>query len=438
MTLFHSLPCFQHMPRFACQSGSTVAALGLGPLAAGIMAFGAATPLTHAGSCMYEVVATLQGPACAEEVGTPAAIPWAINDNNEVVGYYNICGVGSRRAFYWSQETGVVTLTFPFAIHESRAYDISDNGWIVGMVNLVGDPFGNIGFVMRPDGSGLQLIPPLPGGSIVDALAVNDAPKAVGYSNGLGEVHDAFLWSGALPVSLERTLGAEYSLAYRITSADVVCGFAGPSTLFDHHAFLWDGISVTDLGVMPGAITGAAKSVNNKGEAAIEGMISYSPPPVIYHGYFYSGGRLTQIIPPDPSLSVRVYDLNDSGVVVGKVVSPAPTFDFGFTWRNGEFTTLASSVIGVTVEHVGSAYGINNSGWIVVMAEFKGPIIGGVGAVLRPVATPGDLSGDGDVDGIDLAMLLAAWGSDDPQADLDGDGHVNGIDLALLLGLWTP
>jgi hypothetical protein len=50
-------------------------------------------------------------------------------------------------------------------------------------------------------------------------------------------------------------------------------------------------------------------------------------------------------------------------------------------------------------------------------------------------ALAGDLDGDGIVAGIDLAILLSAWGS--PSADLDGDGTTNGIDLTILLGSWT-
>lgn len=48
----------------------------------------------------------------------------------------------------------------------------------------------------------------------------------------------------------------------------------------------------------------------------------------------------------------------------------------------------------------------------------------------------GDLNGDGRVDGADLAELLGAWRSSDPNADLNGDGIVDGRDLAELLGNW--
>ena len=49
---------------------------------------------------------------------------------------------------------------------------------------------------------------------------------------------------------------------------------------------------------------------------------------------------------------------------------------------------------------------------------------------------PADLSRDGVVNGGDLAILLAAWGS--PSGDISGDGNTNGSDLAILLAAWGP
>ena len=56
---------------------------------------------------------------------------------------------------------------------------------------------------------------------------------------------------------------------------------------------------------------------------------------------------------------------------------------------------------------------------------------------LGPTAPPcpEDLSGDGAVDGIDLGVLLGAWGQPG-AADLNGDGFVDGQDLGILLGNW--
>ena len=49
---------------------------------------------------------------------------------------------------------------------------------------------------------------------------------------------------------------------------------------------------------------------------------------------------------------------------------------------------------------------------------------------------PADFDSSGGVDGTDLAILLAAWGS--PGGDVTGDGTTNGADLAVLLAAWGP
>ena len=49
-------------------------------------------------------------------------------------------------------------------------------------------------------------------------------------------------------------------------------------------------------------------------------------------------------------------------------------------------------------------------------------------------ACPADFNGDLAVDGSDLAILLAAWGTS--GADLTGDGNTDGSDLAVLLAAW--
>lgn len=65
-------------------------------------------------------------------------------------------------------------------------------------------------------------------------------------------------------------------------------------------------------------------------------------------------------------------------------------------------------------------------------------IIGLSGVEFSP---PGDLNGDGIVDGADLALVLAAWGDCEVlgacPADLNFDGTVDAADLGLLLANWT-
>lgn len=53
---------------------------------------------------------------------------------------------------------------------------------------------------------------------------------------------------------------------------------------------------------------------------------------------------------------------------------------------------------------------------------------------------PGDISGNGAVDGVDLSVLLGVWGTDGSggefDADVTNDGIVNGADLTIILGGW--
>lgn len=54
---------------------------------------------------------------------------------------------------------------------------------------------------------------------------------------------------------------------------------------------------------------------------------------------------------------------------------------------------------------------------------------------------PGDITGNGSVTGIDLAAVLAAWGTDGQSkfdCDVNDDGTVDGNDLAIVLSSWGP
>ncbi len=50
---------------------------------------------------------------------------------------------------------------------------------------------------------------------------------------------------------------------------------------------------------------------------------------------------------------------------------------------------------------------------------------------------PADLNHDGLVDGSDLTVVIAAWGTADATADINDDGTVDGIDLTIILSGWT-
>ena len=62
-----------------------------------------------------------------------------------------------------------------------------------------------------------------------------------------------------------------------------------------------------------------------------------------------------------------------------------------------------------------------------------------VSDVCEDCPIPGDINLDRSVGGVDLAILLSAWGTDGAgqyQTDVVTDGVVNGHDLGVVLGNW--
>jgi len=64
-------------------------------------------------------------------------------------------------------------------------------------------------------------------------------------------------------------------------------------------------------------------------------------------------------------------------------------------------------------------------------------------AAMQPGHGPGDVDGNGIVDGLDLTAVLTAWETRpgdplwNPAADLDGNGIINGLDLTEVISNWT-
>ncbi|MDG2030452.1 MAG: endonuclease/exonuclease/phosphatase family protein [Phycisphaerales bacterium] len=120
--------------------------------------------------------------------------------------------------------------------------------------------------------------------------------------------------------------------------------------------------------------------------------------------------------------------------------------DFGWYWPGRlDFTILSDSVLEVgtrvTIEtdrmspEKRSEYGLFAAD---SACSDHRPLV----TDLRVPGCPGDLDGNGRVDGGDLSILLSDWGDcDDPDecvADLNADAVINGGDLSIILGFWGP
>lgn len=107
----------------------------------------------------------------------------------------------------------------------------------------------------------------------------------------------------------------------------------------------------------------------------------------------------TQPVPPPPPLVNQPFDLP----------TVLPSGGVAHLLING---TFSEGTIGTTVS-----------------ASLRAPGV--------PVPVLGDLNGDGIVNGLDLGLMLSAWGSNGGPADLNNDGIVNGLDLGIQLSNWT-
>ncbi len=148
-----------------------------------------------------------------------------------------------------------------------------------------------------------------------------------------------------------------------------------------------------------------AIAVNQKGHAAVV----YTMSSTVDYPSLEVAGR----VPGDP--------LGTLGSPTQLAISSAvPVGDNAYRW--GDYFDAAVDPSDDDVFWVvGQVY--TSSGWLTEVSSFS-------------IALVGDFNLDGVVDGADLTILLAAWGTDDVLVDLNGDGQVNGNDLTILLGNW--
>ena len=132
------------------------------------------------------------------------------------------------------------------------------------------------------------------------------------------------------------------------------------------------------------------------------------------------------------------FDIKEHFISIGAALLPA----YWLCWRRPrteEPYRLRAALTAIQSNFAGGASeNLVHDGRFVISISITGK---SQGVFAGKLPSPADLDGDDDVDGIDLAMLLAAWGAcatDDCLADLDASSNVNGADVAMLLNCWNP
>jgi probable HAF family extracellular repeat protein len=262
-------------------------------------------------------------------------IPAAINNLGQVAG-------GTSSAFLW--HNGQFTY-LGFGDHDSsKAYDINDNGVIVGGMGgylVYGDEIPPTHAFRWSDGVMSEI-----GGPNTLAVAVNNPGQIVGYRatpNGSvallwenGTQHDLndFLPAGS---NVHLTLAQDINNHGQIVARGTVNGQGRRFVLTDDDGIYANGgAALTDLGTLD---INAASRINNAGQ-------------VTGGRYLFSGGNVT-------NLGFFAYDINDAGSIVGTLSQRA------YLWKNGQTTDLNTLIDPGAGWTLMFADGINDLGQIV-------------------------------------------------------------------------
>ncbi|MHC4833699.1 MAG: GC-type dockerin domain-anchored protein [Planctomycetota bacterium] len=337
-----------------------------------------------------------------------------------------VVGTTPAEYFYWTAKTGVVLIggTAPGSGVGGQA-KISDDG--SRMVGTALDP-----------ATGLQAM------SVYEFETGTWTPLGgIGSSSG-GETSSAWGISGdgSPPEDLGSTVKGRSSRANDCDEdGSVVVGWQDAPSGTRQGAIWVDGVQ-SILTSTAGGVLGEAGDCSADGTWVV-GSGNFS---TNFNAWRWSAETGGVVIGTPPSFGWRgasVAISADGDTVVG-FYRPFPgpaTFGRGFIWFEEEgqqdltdFAIAAGIDIPADVV-LALPLGMSPDGNTIVGIARGGS--GTFGFRLRFEAEcPADLDGDGEVGGSDLAVLLAAWGTDDPEADLSGDGSVGGDDLAILLAAW--
>lgn len=175
----------------------------------------------------------------------------------------------------------------------------------------------------------------LPGNTVSEAYALNDAGEAAGVSS-TPTAAIATKFSGGKATSIS-TLGSSVSVANGINGSGEIVGWNSydSNANFDPQAFIYSNgsmLNINSASVFPSGTE--AYGINNSGEVVGTGYLNSST----FHAFLYSGGKMTDIGPAG-SLQASALAINDSGQIVGNYYLTSGKGG-QFLYSNGKMTTL--------------------------------------------------------------------------------------------------
>jgi probable HAF family extracellular repeat protein len=151
-------------------------------------------------------------------------------------------------------------------------------------------------------------------GSNSYAYGLNDNGQVVGKSFGLGASH-AFLYDGTtmhnLGVLYGENIGVQNTGASGINNGNQIVGWS-PTAGFNLHAFLYDGSGMHDLGTL-GGTSSVAESINDNGHIVGSSEIASGR----WHAFSYDGSIMHDLGTLG-GIESKAHSINENGLIVGQ------------------------------------------------------------------------------------------------------------------------
>jgi probable HAF family extracellular repeat protein len=401
----------------------------MGPVRSGILAAAVASVLTV--MARAEPVLTSIDPL----PGQTQTIALAVNAAGSVVAVTSVGGVPPFTAMNgcrWSQATGIVQLAagqpngvaVVYALSDDATVFVGDNGqdpirWTaaLGAINLggFGGPVGGQARGVSADGS-----------VVIGMVSTPSDWRAFRWTEATG------MQSLGLPIDSNATYGYGVS-----DDGAVVVGIAQVST--GVRAFRWTAAAGIQTLPVPAGFAGAtAYGVSGDGLVVV-GQSDGGPPNVSHAIRWEADGTVTDLGGPAGANSTGANCANHDGSVIGGSSNVG-----AFIWTSwGGMLNLASHLASLGVDMTGwqlnEMYGMSADASVLVgTGVFRGQARGWVASGLSFAPPPpcADVSGDGQVNFVDVTSVLANWNTTSPFGDANEDGAVNFADITAILANW--
>jgi len=386
------------------------------------------------GQCEYEVTAVIQAPPCPV-TGPPATFATGMNESGTVVGWYQDCVTCCNdHAFVWTPDDGFQTLPKNNDVFSIEAYDINDNGTIVGTVSL--KDVGFRGFVFDPETEEYVVLSPVvPNSGWSFAVAINDAGVVAGERSIGPSItpRTAFIWTADDGFTDFGLTPGKSTNASDITNNGTMVGGIGP--FLSEIGFTFDGSNVNTLGPIPGGFTSSPSAANESLEIAGGGLVDV--PDMEYPQavpFVWDDGQFT-LLDQLPGRTSLPRAMNDFTVLTGKATAFDNVNDqHAVLWVNEDPYDLNDVTNTSKLTTLKRGVAVNNAGQITAVGAANGDT---VAFILSPVDVPiADVTGDCKTGVDDLIAVINFWGQTSSVADINESGIVDVGDLLMVLAHW--